>query len=94
METAVVRSDVDSIVDHTKIDRTLEKCLEREIRAYVNQLAGEIEPVNLYDLVIDRVEKQVISEALRMSDGCKTQAAKILGINRGTLRTKIKKYRL
>ena len=40
------------------------------------------------------VEKQRIQEALIRTDGNKSQAAKLLGIARSTLDTKLKKYGL
>lgn len=45
----------------------------------------------LYDDVIASVEKSLIERALERSEGNKSRAARILGINRNTLHTKIKK---
>ncbi len=45
----------------------------------------------IYYTVIRHVEKILIEKALKRSSGNQIAAAKMLGINRNTLRTKIKK---
>ncbi|MFN3740899.1 MAG: helix-turn-helix domain-containing protein, partial [Thermodesulfovibrionales bacterium] len=49
---------------------------------------------NLYPAVIGEVEKALISIVLHEVDGNQLKASKILGINRNTLRSKIKEYSL
>ncbi|MFQ5904386.1 MAG: helix-turn-helix domain-containing protein [Candidatus Binatia bacterium] len=44
---------------------------------------------NLYSLVIERVERPLIELTLQAVRGNQIRAAKILGINRNTLRKKI-----
>jgi two-component system nitrogen regulation response regulator GlnG len=46
---------------------------------------------NLYDRVIDEAEKLLLTRVLRMTGGNQVEAAKILGITRTTLRSKILK---
>lgn len=48
----------------------------------------------VYDMVISYIEKMLIEKALERSFGNQVIAAKILGINRNTLRAKIKKLRI
>lgn len=45
---------------------------------------------NLYSEAVALTEKQIITRTLQHADGNQVQAAEILGINRGTLRTKLK----
>ena len=45
----------------------------------------------VYRSVIDNTEKVLIEKALKRSGGNQIIAAKILGLNRNTLRTKIRK---
>jgi len=45
-------------------------------------------------IVLDDVERQLIVEALRASGANRTQAAKLLGISRDTLRYRLEKYHL
>ncbi|MEW5803268.1 MAG: helix-turn-helix domain-containing protein [bacterium] len=61
-------------------------------------MVGELEEAflyaeagNLYKFVIEAAEKPLIEHALMRAEGNQLKAAKILGINRNTLRSKIKK---
>lgn len=45
----------------------------------------------LYKAVLEKVEKPLIERVLERTEGNQLKAAKILGINRNTIRTKIKK---
>jgi len=65
-----------------------------EVREYVKHLEDGFMPnrvQKLYPLIIGRVERTVIETTLERTFGNQLKAAKILGINRNTLRTKIKK---
>ena len=46
---------------------------------------------DLYKVTVEDMEKSLISSVLERTEGNQLKAAKILGINRNTLRTKIKK---
>jgi DNA-binding protein Fis len=46
----------------------------------------------IYKAVIETIEKPLIERALERSEGNQLKAARILGINRNTIRSKIKKY--
>lgn len=48
----------------------------------------------IYVEVIDCVEEELIRQTLEESYGNQLMAARILGINRNTLRTKIKKFNI
>jgi Fis family transcriptional regulator len=60
---------------------------------YFKDLNGAI-PVDLYEMVWVEVEKPLLEIVLRESKGNVSLAAKTLGINRGTLRTRLQKYGL
>jgi Fis family transcriptional regulator len=48
----------------------------------------------LYDLVLREVEEPLFRAALKHVDGNQSRAAVILGINRGTLRKKLRQFGL
>jgi DNA-binding NtrC family response regulator len=48
----------------------------------------------LFDVCLDRIGGIIISEALSMTGGNRSKAAKLLGLSRPTLHSKIEKYRL
>ena len=49
---------------------------------------------NLYDAVLSEVEKALISIVHRETNNNQLKTAKVLGINRNTLRSKINKYKI
>lgn len=67
--------------------------VERAVRQYFAQLQGE-EADDLYTLVLHEVEKPLLSVVLEQTRGNQTRAAKVLGLNRGTLRKKLKTHKL
>lgn len=67
--------------------------LEEKLKRYLKKLT-KLERSNLYDAVLSEVEKSLISIVLRETEGNQLKAAKALGINRNTLRAKIKEYKI
>ena len=63
------------------------------LHSYFETLNGH-KPGDLYQLVIGEVEKPLFRAVLRYTNGNQSEAAEILGINRGTLRKKLKDYKL
>lgn len=60
------------------------------LRDYFKSLRGVCPPPDLYEQVIHQVERPLIEEVLKYARGNQLRAAEILGINRNTLRKKIK----
>ena len=48
----------------------------------------------LHSNLLDKIEKFLIQKALAETNGNQVQAAKLLGISRNTLRTRVDKYNL
>ncbi len=69
-------------------DMSLEEIVRLKLREYFRQ-TGDVEPSDLYALIIERVERPLIELTLERTGGNQLQAAAILGINRNTLRKKI-----
>lgn len=67
--------------------------LTREVVLQGLSDVGE-EASNLHGLIVDRVERELISQVLHACGGVQTKAATRLGINRNTLHKKIKDYGL
>lgn len=66
---------------------------QEALQAYFHTLNGH-KPEALYDLVIGEVEKPLFRAVLDYTGGNQSQAADILGINRGTLRKKLRHHGL
>ena len=73
--------------------KPLYKHTEDALHQYFATLNGD-RPGDLYDLVIGEVERPLFKAVMDFTDGNQSQAAGILGINRGTLRKKLKTYSL
>lgn len=58
---------------------------------YFASLKGE-EPKHVYDFFLDEVEEPILAIVMKHTRNNQSEAARILGISRGTLRTKLKKY--
>ena len=71
--------------------------LNTTIRESLSQLLndlGDENPGNIYELVMQQVEAPLLELILEHVEGNQSKAAECLGINRGTLRKKLKAYQL
>jgi Fis family transcriptional regulator, factor for inversion stimulation protein len=66
---------------------------ERALTDYFASLNGH-RPAQLYDMVLREVEEPLFRAVLDYASGNQSQAAVILGINRGTLRKKLRQFGL
>ncbi len=73
--------------------KSLHKHTEDALEVYFESLNGD-RPGDLYDLVIGEVERPLFKAVLDYTQGNQSQAAGILGLNRGTLRKKLRYYSL
>ena len=64
------------------------------LRQWIQKKMAENHTDNLLDDIVDFIGEAVVREALNLTDGNRTQAAKLLGISRPTLIAKIEKYGL
>lgn len=71
--------------------RVLSEHVAESMNLYFEALNGT-PPSDVYRMVLEQVEDPLIRAVLIYSDGNQSQAAEILGINRGTLRKKLKQY--
>lgn len=78
-------------MDQTKIN--LKDYTRHTIKDYLSKLKGH-QINNLYDFVIDEIEKGIILEVMEFTNNNQTKASEILGITRTTLRNKIRKHQL
>ena len=60
---------------------------------YFNDLDGD-KPTAIYEMVINNVEKPLLLYIMNKTEGNQSKAAKMLGLNRNTLRKKLKQYNL
>lgn len=72
---------------------TLRSCVEQTLQNYFAQLDGA-SVTDVYQLVLGEVEAPLLQVVLQHTQGNQSRAAEILGLNRGTLRKKLKDYNL
>ena len=75
------------------MDQSLQDKIETLLDKYFKDLDGE-NPNDVYDMVLHSVEKPLLIYIMNYAQGNQTRAAKILGLNRNTLRKKLEFYNL
>ena len=71
----------------------LKELVRKHIDQYFEELDGEI-PQDLYELAVGQVEHALLEATLHQSKNNQSRAAEMLGISRGTLRTRMKLFGL
>lgn len=69
----------------------LRKNVQEAIRRYLEDM-GQSQPECLYRTLMAEVEPPLIEEVLRYTQGNQSRTARILGMTRNTLRTKLHRY--
>ena len=69
----------------------LRDAVKRAVTNFFAQLDGQ-EAQEVYEMVLSEVEVPLLDIIMQHTRGNQTRAANMLGINRGTLRKKLKKY--
>ncbi len=65
--------------------------VKKTIQRYLKDM-GNTEPEDLYRKFLSEIEPPLIEETLRFTGGNQSRSARILGITRNTLRSKIQHY--
>jgi DNA-binding NtrC family response regulator len=86
--------DLELTTDEARVERSssLERLaapLEAVAAALVAKGAAEAEPSSIHELAMSRLERALIDEALKATGGNQVAAARLLGISRSTLRSKL-----
>ncbi|MDR2016728.1 MAG: Fis family transcriptional regulator [Burkholderiales bacterium] len=77
----------------TKAARQIDTSFETALERYFCEMDGEA-PNNLYEMVISRAERALFASVMARAQGNQTQASKMLGLSRTTLRNKLTAYKL
>lgn len=80
-----------TIAPDTTTQKPLRDSVKLALKNYLAQLNGQ-EVTELYELVLAEVEQPLLDTIMQYTRGNQTRAANMMGINRGTLRKKLKKY--
>ena len=99
---AILRGDMETFEtqrDHLFVTNLQSTSLEHLVKSklsllFEQQKQADVELNGLHKIIIEQVEKPLIELSLRQCKGNQVKAAKLLGINRNTLKKKIDTYRI
>ena len=77
----------------TPKNQNLQDCVRSNLSTYFNDLNGT-EPANLYDMLVQAVEKPLLEVVMAQAQHNQSRAAQWLGLNRNTLRKKLLEHEL
>ncbi len=83
-----------NLIDTASVDEhsiPLRQNVQAAIKRYLEDM-GQSQPHCLYQTLLAEVEPPLLEEVLRYTNGNQSKTAKILGITRNTLRTKLHRY--
>ena len=94
IEADVVRMELDeatagTLKDSDSSDDSFSQSVERHLNRYFAAHEDDLPPSGLYNRVLKEVERPLIAMCLSATRGNQIRAAKLLGLNRNTLRKKI-----
>jgi len=90
IETELKEIVPEAPADGAEDDSKLNVLVERYLTKHFAEFGGRLPPVGLYDRVLKEVERPLISLCLGATRGNQIKAAELLGLNRNTLRKKIR----
>ena len=83
----------DHAIDPQQVPQSLRQSVEQSLTQYFDELDGQ-QPTALYDLFMQQVEAPLFECVMEHTQDNQSKAAALLGLNRGTLRKKLKQYDL
>jgi Fis family transcriptional regulator len=74
-------------------DNNIAACVCKSLDEYFKDLDGQ-PPHAVYDMLLNCMEKPLLEYVLKRAGGNQSKAAEILGLNRNTLRKKLKQHNI
>lgn len=62
------------------------------VKSYLGAVNTKDSNLNLYQLVVEEIEGPLFRTVMELTRYNQSKAARVLGVSRGTLRTKLKRY--
>lgn len=90
VEAELAQSAPGSAAEAAADEESLSDAIERHLRTYFSAHRDGLPAAGLYGRVLNEMERPLISLALEATRGNQVQAASLLGLNRNTLRKKIR----
>lgn len=77
--------------DADTTEMSLSEHVVETVKQYLKTV-GDQDNLNLYQLIVEEVESPLFRTVMEMTRYNQSKAARVLGVSRGTLRTKLKRY--
>jgi len=94
ISAALVDQELASVPPNTgssgNAQTSLGELTEQFLHGYFSSFRGDLPPPGLYDRIIREVERPLLTAALAATRGNQIRAAELLGVNRNTLRARLK----
>ena len=88
---STVNDTLEQMADDDNQNVPLSGTVKSMLEDYFNDLDGH-PPADLYQMVLHEIEQPLLETVLHYTRGNQSKAAVLLGLNRGTLRKKLKQY--
>lgn len=75
----------------TQENPSLREVLTHHINHYLDEMKGQ-NITDMYDMLIEQIEQPLFQAVIEHCKYNQSKSAEVLGVSRGTLRTKLKKY--
>ncbi|MBA4697701.1 MAG: Fis family transcriptional regulator [Legionella sp.] len=62
------------------------------VKSYLNAVENKNGNLNLHQLILEEIEAPLFRTVMELTRYNQSKAARVLGVSRGTLRTKLKRY--
>jgi Fis family transcriptional regulator len=72
--------------------QSLTQHIVKVVREYLSSNSTKDADLNLYEIVLEEIEGPLFRTVMEMTRYNQSKAARVLGVSRGTLRTKLKRY--
>jgi Fis family transcriptional regulator len=82
-----------SIVENQqRTHEALSQHIVNVVKSYLGSAGQKNLDLNLYELIIEEIEAPLFRTVMELTRYNQSKAARVLGVSRGTLRTKLKRY--
>ena len=88
---AVTATEIENVVDTTKQDHGLQDLVYGLVSRFLVENKNK-SVTDLYDMILSEVEPPLLQAVMEKRRGNQLQAARMLGISRGTIRKKLQRY--
>jgi len=78
--------------DVQQYNEVLAQQVVHAVKGYLSVVNTKDANLNLYQLIVEEVEAPLFRTVMEMTRYNQSKAARVLGVSRGTLRTKLKRY--